>query len=80
MMKTRYAKSALDAGWGIFKTMLEYKSAYAGIVFEVVNESRTTQRCSHCQDIPDSSPKGMGALGIRDWTCTSSQEHSCARA
>ncbi len=54
-----------------FITMLEYKCDHAGIVFEEVNEAYTTQRCSNCQDIPDSSPKGMSALGIRDWICSS---------
>ena len=47
-----------------FITMLEYKCDHAGIVFEEINEDYTTQRCSNCQDIPDSSPKGMSALGI----------------
>lgn len=71
MAKTRMAKSALDAGWGMFKTMLEYKCDHAGIVFEEVNEAYTSQRCSSCGDIPDSSPKGMGNLGMREWTCSS---------
>ena len=35
-------------------------------VFEEVNEAYTTQRCSNCQDIPDSSPKGMSALGVAE--------------
>ncbi|MBO9427957.1 transposase [Sulfitobacter sp. R18_1] len=71
MAKTRMAKSALDAGWGMFKTMLEYKCDHAGVVFEEVNEAYTSQRCSSCKDIPISSPKGMGNLGIREWTCSS---------
>ncbi|WP_084398295.1 RNA-guided endonuclease InsQ/TnpB family protein [Henriciella aquimarina] len=71
MSQTRNAKSALDAGWGMLKTMLSYKCDHAGIVFEEVNEAFTTQRCSCCGVIPDSSPKGMGALGIREWECGS---------
>jgi len=39
------AKSVLDAGWSTLKTLLEYKSAHAGIVFEEVNEAYTTQTC-----------------------------------
>ncbi|MGL4712730.1 MAG: RNA-guided endonuclease InsQ/TnpB family protein [Shewanella sp.] len=71
MTKTKLAKSVLDAGWGILKTMLEYKCAHAGVVFEEVNESYTTQTCSSCGDIPASSPKGRAGLRIREWTCSS---------
>lgn len=70
MAKTRMAKSALDAGWGMLKTMLDYKCDHAGIVFDVVNEANTSRRCSCCRAIPDSSPKGMGDLGMREWVCS----------
>ena len=70
LVKTKMAKSVLDAGWGMLKTMLEYKSAYAGIVFEEIDEAYTTQTCSSCGLIPDSSPKGRAELGIREWTCS----------
>ncbi len=70
LVKTRMAKSVLDAGWSTLKTLLEYKSAHAGIVFEEVNEAYTTQTCSCCGSIPDSSPKGRARLGIREWTCS----------
>jgi len=69
LVKTKMAKSVLDAGWSMFKTMLEYKCAHAGVVFEEINEAYTTQRCSCCASIPDSSPKGRAGLGIREWTC-----------
>ncbi len=69
LVKTKMAKSTLDAGWASLKTMLEYKSHQAGIVFEVVNESYTTQTCSCCGVIPASSPKGRAGLGIREWVC-----------
>jgi len=71
MAKTKMAKSVLDAGWGMLKTMLEYKCAHAGVVFEEVNESYTTQTCSSCEEIPASSPKGRAGLGIREWSCSS---------
>lgn len=58
LVKTKMAKSVLDSGWGMLKTILEYKCANAGVVFEVVNESYTTQTCSSCGKTPDSSPKG----------------------
>ena len=70
LVKTKMAKTTLDAGWASLKTMLEYKSHQAGIVFEVVNESYTTQTCSCCGAIPASSPKGRAGLRIREWTCS----------
>ena len=63
------AKSVLDAGWGMLKTMLEYKCDHAGIVFEEVNEAYTTQTCSCCGVIPANSPKGRADLRIREWAC-----------
>lgn len=70
LVKTKMAKSTLDAGWSSLKTMLEYKSHQAGIVFEEVNEAYTTQTCSCCGSIPASSPKGRAGLRIREWTCS----------
>ncbi|WP_317518305.1 RNA-guided endonuclease InsQ/TnpB family protein [Shewanella xiamenensis] len=64
------AKSILDAGWGMIKTMLEYKCAHAGVVFEEINESYTTQTCSCWGEIPASSPKGRAGLRIREWACS----------
>ena len=57
LVKTQMAKSTLDAGWAMLKTMWEYKSHQAGVVFEVVNESHSTQTCSCCGAIPASGPK-----------------------
>lgn len=67
LVKTTMAKSTLDAGWSMLKTILEYKSHQAGIVFEEVNESYSTQTCSQCASIE--GPKGLSGLGIRQWTC-----------
>lgn len=75
MIKTRMAKSALDAGWASLKTMLEYKSRLAGIVYEEVNEAYTTQTCSRCGLIPDSSPKGLAGLNKRVWECECGAVH-----
>jgi putative transposase len=66
LARTRMAKSVLDAGWSTFRSMLAYKSA--GYV--EVDERFTTQVCSCCGAIPGSSPKGIGALGIREWVCS----------
>jgi putative transposase len=71
--KTRMAKSSLDAGWGMFKTMLEYKCNRAGVVFAEVNEAFTTQTCSQCGSIE--GPKGVAGLGIRRWTCMCGASH-----
>jgi putative transposase len=68
LVKTKMAKSVLDAGWSTLKTMLEYKSAHAGIVFEEVNEAYTTQTCSCCGS-RQNSPKGRSGLRIRESTC-----------
>lgn len=70
LAKTRMAKSIHDAGWSAFRDMLRYKAAR----FAEVDERFTTQVCSCCGVIPDSSPKGMGALGIRTWVCSSCGE------
>lgn len=69
LVQTTMAKSTLDAGWSSLKTMLKYKSQQASIVFEVVNESYTTQTCSCCGSLPASSPKDRAGLRIREWTC-----------
>lgn len=69
LVKTKMAKSTLDAGWSMLKTMLEYKCRQAGVVFEEVSEAYTTQTCSCCGALPHSSPKGRAGLGIREWTC-----------
>lgn len=70
LVKTKMARSVLDAGWSTLKTMLEYKGTHAGIVFEEVNEAYTTRMCSSCGGIPSSSPKGRAGLRIREWTCS----------
>jgi len=69
LVKTKMAKSVLDAGWSMLKTMLEYKSDHAGVVFEEVNEAWTTQACSCCGCISSNSPKGRAGLEIREWLC-----------
>lgn len=70
LAKTWLAKSVLDAGWTTFRTMLRYKAIGHGVEFQEVDESGTTRTCSACGCIPASSPKGMGALGMREWTCS----------
>lgn len=70
LSKTRMAKSVHDAGWSALRSMLQYKAITQGAQVKVVNEKWTSQTCSSCGVIPASSPKGMGALGIRRWDCS----------
>lgn len=70
LVKTNMSKSVLDAGWGMLKTMLEYKGAHAGIVVKEVSENFSTQVCSCCGSISLGSPKGRAGLRIREWICT----------
>jgi len=69
LAKTRMAKSVLDAGWSTLRTQLRYKAIAHGVWFEEVDEAYTTQACSCCGVISDSSPKGRSGLGIREWSC-----------
>lgn len=60
-------KSSLDAGHGILKAQLRYKSQQAGRVFAEVAEKWTTQTCSGCGSI--AGPKGRAGLNERAWVC-----------
>lgn len=74
LVKSKMAKSVLDAGWSSFKTMLKYKCENAGVWFQEVNEAYTTQTCSCCGSRCN-SPKGRAGLGIREWTCECGVTH-----
>jgi len=70
LTKTKMAKSILDASWTTFRGQLAYKARRHNAVHIEADERCTSQTCSCCGSIRDSSPKGMGALGIRHWTCS----------
>ncbi|MES2163996.1 MAG: transposase [Pseudomonadota bacterium] len=70
LAKTSMAKSVLDAGWSSFRNKLAYKAVKHGAWFEEVNERFTTQTCSNCGSLPDSRPKGIAGLGVREWQCS----------
>jgi len=70
LAKTKMAKSVLDAGWAMLKTMIDYKSKGMQSVFIEVNESYSTQVCSSCGCIGDNSPKGLADLKKRNWECS----------
>ena len=68
LVKTKLAKSVLDAGWSTFKAQLLYKSHRAAAVFKEVNESFSTQDCSACG--ARAGPKGLAGLQVARWTCS----------
>ena len=70
LAKTGMAKSVLDAAWTTFRTQLRYKAIGQCVVFAEVDESFSTQTCSDCLSLPDSRPKGIAGLRIREWTCS----------
>ncbi len=67
LVKTKMAKSVLDAGWGALKSMLEYKANWLGVDFKVVDERYSSVTCSSCFE--RSGPSGLSALGVRIWEC-----------
>ena len=73
LAKTKMAKSVMDAGWSTFRTMLEYKSHQAQVMFAVVNEAWSTQTCHECGSI--AGPKGQTGLNERKWDCPDCGAH-----
>jgi len=70
LAKTSIAKSVYDVGWSSFRTQLAYKAVKHGAWFEEVDERFTTQVCSHCGALPDTRPRGIADLGVREWCCS----------
>jgi IS605 OrfB family transposase len=70
LAKTKMAKSVLDAGWTTFRSMLNYKASRHSASYLEVDERFTTQTCSACGLRPESRPKGIAGLGIREWVCS----------
>jgi putative transposase len=75
LAKTSMAKSVHDAAWTTFRTQLKYKAIRQCVVFEEVNEAYSTQTCSSCGNLPDSRPKGIAGLGMREWACSECGAH-----
>jgi len=67
LVKTRMAKSVLDAGWGTLRRMLAYKGEHAGRTVIVVSERDTTRACSFCHAL--TGPTGKDMLVVRQWEC-----------
>jgi putative transposase len=68
LVKTRMAKSVLDAGWGMLKTQLQYKGEYAGRSVCVVSERDTTRTCSSWGS--RTGPTGLDMCAVRIWMCS----------
>jgi IS605 OrfB family transposase len=68
LVKTRMAKSVLDAGWGILKTQLLYKGQQAGRRVSIVNENNTTRAGNDCKAL--TGPAGIDMLDVRTWVCS----------
>jgi putative transposase len=67
LVRTSMAKSVLDAGWGMLKTQLQYKSQQAGRSVFIVNEAYTTRACSSCHAL--TGPTGLDMLVVSTWIC-----------
>jgi putative transposase len=68
LVKTRMAKSVLDAGWGMLRTQVQYKGQQAGRRVLIVNDSYTTQACSGCKALK--GPSGLDMLDVKTWVCS----------
>jgi len=66
--KARASKSALNAGWGMLKTQLQYKGQQAGRSVCIVKENNTTRVCSTCRAL--TGPTRMDMLAVRIWVCS----------
>ena len=61
----RLSKSISDAGWRMFRTLLEYKAErYGREVWVISRWEPTSQRCSAC-----GHKDGKKPLSVRTWTC-----------
>jgi putative transposase len=67
MVKTKNAKSTLDAGWGMYRSMLAYKAIRLGVEVQGTNERFSTLTCSSC--FSKSGPSGLSGMGVREWEC-----------
>jgi len=68
MVKTKNAKSTLDAGWGMFRSMLDYKAIKLGVEVIETKENFSSVTCSSCNE--RSGPSGLSELGVREWKCS----------
>lgn len=69
LVKTRLAKSVLDASWSAFRGMLAYKAMRHRATYVETDERYSTQTCSACG--ARGGPKGLKGLEVREWVCGS---------
>jgi putative transposase len=69
LIKTPFAKSTLDASWHAIRHQLIYNANRLAGVCVPGPEMFSSVTCSACGS--RSGPSGLGALGVREWTCTS---------
>lgn len=74
LAKTKMAKSVLDAGWGLYRSMLAYKAIRLGKEVVNVKENYSTVTCSNC--FKRTGPSGLSALGVREWVCECGAVHN----
>lgn len=71
LARTRMAKSVHDAGWGAFRSMLEYKAAWYGREVRQINRYfPSTRTCSTCWAVRSKVP-----LHVREWACEQCNTH-----
>lgn len=70
LAKTKMAKSTLDNSWGIYKSLLAYKTIRFGKEMKVVKENWTTVTCSGCFEKTFPKKSGLSSLSVREWTCS----------
>ena len=68
LVKTWMAKSELDAGWGMLKTLLRTRASTLGRSVCVVSERDSTRTCSSCGS--RTGPTGLDMCAVRIWICS----------
>lgn len=68
LVKTKMAKSVLDASWSMLRSQLAYKARRHGARYVEADERWTSRTCSSCQ--ARSGPQGIAGLGMRHWVCS----------
>lgn len=66
-------KSALDASWSAFRTMLRYKASRHGARYIEAEETNSSATCSACG--ARSGPQGQKGLRVRAWVCGCGASH-----
>ena len=60
--KSGLNRSIMDAGWGMFRTMLEYKARWYGRTLITVDAAYTSQTCSSCGHVSKDNRKTQAAF------------------